>query len=167
MLWEFIIQGIAILKGNSDCNKIVTYRDKALELWHRAGEIGCTKSYCRVGMMMDEEYVSNRVEMIDEKKAKHYYELAAIGGCAMARTKLGTTELLKAGNFNRALKHYMIAVSFGSDDSLNAIQEMFEEGVVSKDDYTKALKSYQLYLDEIQSNQRNAAAAFSDEFKYY
>ena len=50
-------------------------RDKALELWHRAGELGCTAAYCNIGLC----YMSsgNGVER-DEKKAMHYWELAAI-----------------------------------------------------------------------------------------
>ena len=38
---------------------------------------------------------------------------------------------------------------------------------VSKDEYSKVLKAYQSYLDEIKSDQRDAAAAYDEEFKYY
>ena len=37
----------------------------------------------------------------------------------------------------------------------------------TKDDYLKALRSYQAHLDEIKSVQRDEAAAFKDEWKYY
>ena len=47
------------------------------------------------------------------------------------------------------------------------IQQMYRDGYATKDDYTKALQSYQAYLEEIKSIQRDNAAAFSDQYKYY
>ena len=40
-------------------------------------------------------------------------------------------------------------------------------GYATKDDYAKALRAYQAYLDGIKSVGRDEAAAFSDRFKYY
>ena len=50
--------------------------------------------------------------------------------------------------------------------SLNKIQELYSNGHVTKDDYTKALRSFQEYLNEVKSKQRDDAAAFHDEYKY-
>ena len=61
----------------------------------------------------------------------------------------------------------MIATESGHDISLKQMKHMFTKGKATKDDYTKALRLYQLYLDEIRSLQRDAAAAASDEYKYY
>ena len=66
---------------------------KALELWHRAGELGLTDAYYCVGIAYER---GDGLE-IDEKKANHYYELAAIGGCVGARHNLGLVEY-KTGN---------------------------------------------------------------------
>ena len=55
----------------------------------------------------------------------------------------------------------------GKHRSLNMIKELYIIGHASKEDYTKALQSYQEYLGEIKSDQRDKAAAFSDEYKYY
>jgi len=41
------------------------------------------------------------------------------------------------------------------------------DGHVAKDHYTNALRSYQAYLNEIKSDQRNKAAAFDAKYKYY
>ena len=71
----------------------------------------------------------------------------------------------RAGNTEKAVKHYLIAVSFGDEISLNKIKEMFRYGAVTKDDYTKALRTYQAFLDEIRSEQRDQAAAFG-QHKY-
>jgi len=41
------------------------------------------------------------------------------------------------------------------------------DGYATKDDYGRSLRSYQGYLDEIKSDQRDKAAAFRDGYKYY
>ena len=102
----------------------------------------------------------------DEKKAMHYYELAAVRGILSARHNLGNAEG-RAGNYDRALKHYMIAVEFGNHGSLKAIQEMYKDGHVTKDDYANALQNYQAYLVKIKSNDRDKAAAYREDYKYY
>ena len=100
------------------------------------------------------------------KKATHYWELAAMGGDSNARHNLGCFEC-NAGNINKALKHFMIAVEFGNNGSLKTIQQMYSKGFATKDDYAKALNAYQAYLVEIKSDDRDKAAAFDDEYKYY
>ena len=135
---------------------------KALELFVRAGELGCAESYCNIGYAYEN---GNGVE-IDKKKANHYYKLAAMGGNVYARCYLGVVEE-EAGNTNRALKHYMIALEGGKDNALKQIQKLHTNGHARKDDYTKALRAYQAYLAEIKSTQRDKAAAFDDEYKYY
>jgi len=135
--------------------------DKALELWHRAGELGYAGAYCAIGYVYDITGFE-----IDNKKALHYYELGAIGGCEQARHNLGCSEGME-GNMERALKHYMIAVMNGRSDSLNRIQNMYLAGLATKNDYLKALQSYQKYLGEIRSPQRDTAAAATEEYRYY
>jgi len=79
---------------------------------------------------------------------------------------LGNMEVV-AGNIDRALRHYMIAVSSGETDSLSAIQSLYSNGHASKEDYTTSLRSYQEYLGEIKSRQRDEAAATDEEYRYY
>ena len=136
--------------------------DKAFELSVRAGDLGCTVAYCNIGYA----YENGRGVERDKKKARHYYELAAIGGDVKARYNLGNNEQHE-GNMNRALKHYMIAVEGGLDNALKRIQELYAYGHATKEDYSKALRAYQAYLSEIKSAQRDAAAAFDDLYKYY
>ena len=61
----------------------------------------------------------------------------------------------------------MIGVRSGSNESLDAIRQYYKNGDATKDDYMKALQAYQVYLEDIKSHQRDAAAAFDDQFKYY
>ena len=119
-------------------------------------------AYCNIG------YAYNKGEgvEVDEKKATHYYELAAIGGNVQARHNLGIDEE-DAGNFDRAIKHYIIAAGGGHNKSLNIIKELYSDGHATKEDYTKALQLFQEYLGEIKSRQRDEAAAADDQYRYY
>lgn len=60
-----------------------------------------------------------------------------------------------------------VAAKDGDTQSVKNIKNMYMDGDVTKDDYAKALLSYQGYLDEIRSDQRDEAAAFVDEYQYY
>jgi hypothetical protein len=136
---------------------------KALELWHRAGELGFTRAYHNIACCYKDGV--NGLER-DKKKVTLYLELAAMGGHALSRFFLGGLEV-EAGNLDRALKHFMIATKGGDSDSLEYIKLLYKRGHAAKDDYANALRSYQAYLDEIKSDQRDEAAAAREEYKYY
>jgi len=136
--------------------------NKALELFHRAVELGYSEAYTNIGVA---HHNGQGVE-VDKKKMKHYYERAAMMGDPTARHNLALDEKT-AGNFDRALKHYMIAVRGGYTCSLDAIKLMYTDGDATRDDYTKALQAYQTYLGEIKSVQRDKAAAADEENRYY
>ena len=134
---------------------------KALELFRRAAELGCAEAYNSIGYA----YSNGQGVERDKKKAEHYYEIAAIRGDISARHTLGHIEG-HAGNLKRALKHLRIAVQSGDNDSLKTIKEMYAVGHATKDDYTTALLSYQTYLRQIKSDQRDEAAAYCKGYKY-
>ena len=135
---------------------------KALELWHRAGELGYADAYTNIG----HAYETGTGVEIDMKKATHYYERAAMGGDVNARYNLGVNEA-KAGNYDRAVKHYMVAVKDGDSESLKLIKQFYSYWRATKEDYTTALRSYQAYLGDIKSDQRDRAAADDDSCRYY
>ena len=68
---------------------------------------------------------------------------------------------------DKALKHWMIAVGSGHSGSLASIQKLYKDGYATKEDYTKALQSYQDYLGTIKSPQRDKAAAADENYRYY
>jgi len=136
---------------------------KALELWHRAAELGHVMAFCRIGYAYD---TGDGVE-VDKKKAIHCWELAAIRGDVLARRNLGCEEA-RAGNIDRAIKHFIIAVRGGYTESLKGMKQLYSNGLaITKEDYTKALRSYQEYLGEIKSRQRDEAAAADERYRYY
>ena len=136
---------------------------KAFKHWRRAAELGYVEAYSSIGYAFDK---GEGVVEVDKKKARHYYELAAMGGNVLGRHNLGVNEA-KAGNIDKSLKHFMIAAKSGHNESLKKIQELYPYGCVRKEDYTKALQSYQSYLNEIKSPQRDEAAAFDENCQYY
>ena len=121
---------------------------KALELYHQAGALGCAEAYYNIGII----YENGRGVDLDKKKAKHYYELAAMSGVVEARNNLGAFEM-RAGNRNRALKHWNTAVEGGNKNSLENIKRLYMKGDATKEDYATALGKYQEYVDEIRSVQ--------------
>jgi len=134
---------------------------KALELYHRSAELGNALAYYNIGCSYDGGQGVTR----DEKKAIHYWEIAAMKGNLEARYNLGIFEG-NSGNWMRAVKHHMIAVRSGCNDSLSIMQELLYKGRVTKEEYTEALHAYKAYLDEIKSDERDKAAAAVDDCKY-
>jgi len=136
---------------------------KALALYHLAAELGNATAHCNIGSIY--HYGRGGVE-VDRKKARHYFGLAAMGGDETARHNLGCMEA-SAGNWEQALKHFMIAIRDGRASSLDRIKELYSKGNATKEDYTKALQAYQTYLSEIKSPQRDKAAAVAEDYRYY
>ena len=80
-------QGVSYAKGSHGFPQ--DYK-KALELWHRAAELGFTRAFCNIGCA----YEYGRGVEVDKKKALHYTELGAMVGDAAARGNLGLLELI-------------------------------------------------------------------------
>ena len=135
--------------------------NKAFELRYRAAELGHVGACFHIGNVYQEGRTVNR----DMKKAVYYWEQAAIGGDAYSRHNLGAFEW-NSGNIGRALKHWLISVVGGNQDSLKCIQELYLDGDATKDEYSKALRAYQKYLGEVKSSQRDEAVAFDEDYKY-
>ena len=136
-------------------------RAKALELWHRAGELGSAESYNNIG----NAYYNGRSVERDMKKGQHYWELATMGGDADSRHNLGILEE-NEDNMVRALKHHMVAAGCGVNESLKKIREFYMNGHATKDDYARGLRAHQKYIDGIKSDQRDEAAEFDNGYRY-
>ena len=130
---------------------------KANELYLKAGELGCTEAYNKLG---NYHFHGNGVD-IDKKKAKHYGELAAMGGKVNARYYLGYMEA-QTGNHHRALKHYILAAKAGYKQSLDRVKNGFVNGFVTKDEYENTLRAHQHRQDEMKSDDRDIARAHID-----
>ena len=128
---------------------------KANELYLRAGELGRAEGYCNLGFSYDK----GRGMEMDKKKARHFYELAAMNGDAAARFNIGLLEG-KAGNVNRAVKHFILSARAGKKDSLDKVKTGFMHGIVTKDEYANTLRAYQKIQDDMKSDDRDKAAIY-------
>ena len=128
---------------------------KANELLLKAGELSCVDAYHNLGV----HYYNGDGVAIDKKKAKHYYELAAMNGDVEARHNLGCMEG-QTGNHKQAMKHLMISASAGLKESLDGIKNGYVKGRVTKEQYTNALREYQKSQDEMKSDARDKAHAY-------
>ena len=131
---------------------------RANELYLKAGELGCATAYYNLGYAYDE---GNGVE-INKKKAKNYYEIAAMKGYVAARHNLGLIEG-NAGNHHQAMKHFLIAARAGSKLSLDNVKKVYTEGFVTKDEYANTLRAYQKSQDEMKSDAGDKALTVNNE----
>jgi len=139
---------------NSGCEEEVPQDyQKAHELWLKAGELGCSSGYYNLAS----NYHEGKGVEINKRKARQYFELAAINGHLVARHNLGTFEI-KAENYNLAVRHFLIAAKAGYEDSLEGVKIGYETGLVTKDEYANTLRAYQKIQDETKSEMRDKAA---------
>lgn len=143
--------------GTGNGNFLAQDYQKANELYLKAGELGCDEAYYNLGIV----YRTGLGVEIDMKKSKYFYELAAIMGNVKARHSLGTMER-HAGNYERALKHYIISARAGYDDSLDKVRDGFIVKLVTKDEYANTLRAYQKSSNELKSDARDNAKALFD-----
>ena len=131
---------------------------KAHELYLKAGELGCAMAYHNLGVNYENGW---GVEM-DKEKSNYYYERAAMNGSIPARHNLGVVEW-NAGDYHRAMKHFVVAAKLGHELSLNNVKKGFMIGKVTKDEYASTLRAYHERQKEMKSDERDKAAA-SDMF---
>ena len=98
----------------------------------------------------------------DTKKAKHYWELAAVNGSARARHNLGYIEV-QADNLQRAYKHFTLAARAGYKQSLDTVKDGYKHGIVKKDEYANTLRAYQKSQYEMKSEMRDKVEVFRAE----
>ncbi len=58
------------------------------------------------------------------------------------------------------MKHFIIAAKLGLDKALVVLEEAFQRGVVSKEDYEAAVCGHQAAVDATKSAQRDAAEKY-------
>jgi len=122
---------------------------KANELYLKGGELGCSTAYFNLG----NNYRDGSGVEVDEKMAKHYHELATIGGSVHARHNLACIEW-NVGNYDRGMRHFLLAARAGYELSLDSVKVGFKCGLITKDEYANTLRAYQKIHDEMKSDAR-------------
>jgi hypothetical protein len=136
-------------RDEGDYEGAFVYSKKAAELGEAAAHYDLSHFYAE-GLGVE----------TDMKKVIYHLEEAAIGGHDLARYNLGAYDW-NAGRYDRAVKHYIIAANLGDDIALERVEEGFQRGLVSKDDYAAALRGHQAAVDATKSQQREEAYAAS------
>eukprot|EP00984_Skeletonema_dohrnii_P020459 scaffold9984_cov148-Skeletonema_dohrnii-CCMP3373.AAC.10 len=127
--------------------------DVAFRYWTKAAEMGDVNAHYHLSLLYQE---GKGVEE-DEEKELYHLEEAAIGGHPFARYNLA----IKEGDnkkFDRAVKHWIIAANLGYDESIQALKDLYKDGLVSKEDFAAALRAHHAAVIATKSPQREAAA---------
>ena len=129
-------------------NGFLQDQTKAMELYTRAAELGCSKAHSFLGKLYHEGgYL---------KKARFHFEAAAMAGNEVARYNIGCMEA-ESGNIERAVKHWTIGASAGEFDAMHEMRINFEKGCVSRELIDSTLTAYNNSCVEMRSEARDAA----------
>ena len=135
---------------------------QAIELFRKAGENGCASAYGELGKIYCgsfERFQREEVK-VDNKKTKHYWELAAIGGDMGSRYNLACFEK-RNSNRTRASKHILICAKAGFEPCLQTVKLDFKEGYITKHEYAGALRAYQKQQGDRKSAMRDEALVYN------
>ena len=125
---------------------------KAVELYTEAAELGSIEALYNLGTAYR---LGNGVQQ-DKAKAAEYFKKAVMQGHVESRFNIGNNEVRK-GDYDRAVRHYLISAKMGDKNSLDAIKKGFMAGLVTKEQCDEALKGYQDAMEEMKSHDRDEA----------
>ena len=126
----------------------------ALKLYHQAADLRHAEALAMLGRL----YFNGRLIAKDTKKARSYLVRASVEGSLNGRHYLGSIDL-KAGNHERAYKHFIIAARAGHEPSLRKLTDacINNTGFVTKDEWREAMQSYQKKHQEAATDARDRA----------
>lgn len=128
---------------------------KSLELTLRAAELGSLDACYNLAV----NYRDGVAVEKNTSKERHYLQIAAKGGIVSARFNLGVLEQDR-GNFVLAYRHWLICAAGGHKRAMELIGNGFRSGLVTRDEYEKAIRANKKTHDEERSDERDKYAAF-------
>ena len=128
---------------------------KAAELWTKSAELGSIEALHDLGLA----YHNGEGVQQDKAKGVQLFEKAAMQGHAQSRNKLGEYEG-ESGNYDRAVRHFLISAKLGYEGSVENIKKMFKVELVTKELYAQALRGYQDAVEEMKSPERDEAKKY-------
>jgi len=123
---------------------------KAVQLYTEAAELGSVQALFHLGFA----YYTGEGVQKDVAKAAEFYEKAAMQGCPLSRHELGCVEVSDRGNYDRAVRHFLISAKMGYRESVENMKSLFMAGLATKDQYADALKGYQDAVEEMKTPDR-------------
>jgi TPR repeat protein len=121
---------------------------KAIELYARAADLGCSKAHDQLGDIYHQGG--------DMKKAKFHFEAAAMAGNEVARCIVGIHEY-NSGHIEQAVKHWTIASSSGNYHAMQHLRIAFEKGQLSRESIDSVLTAYNSSCVDMRSEARDAS----------
>ncbi|EJK60907.1 hypothetical protein THAOC_18674 [Thalassiosira oceanica] len=128
---------------------------RAVKVWEEAAELGSIGALYSLG----NAYFHGDGVQQDEAKAVQFWMKSAMQGHVISRHNLGSDEGQK-GNYDRAVRHFLISAKMGYEDSLENIKDAFMAGLATKEQYAEALKGYHGAVEEMKSHDREEAKAY-------
>ncbi|EJK57180.1 hypothetical protein THAOC_22804 [Thalassiosira oceanica] len=125
---------------------------KAVELWSEAAELGSIDALYSLGVA----YHRGDGVQQDRAIAVELYRKAAMKGHVDGRHNLGCFEREK-GNYNHAVKHFLISAKMGDKKSVETIKMLFMGGLATKKQYAEAMRGHQDAAEEMKSHDRDEA----------
>jgi len=130
---------------------------KALELYHRAADLGSPGALGRLGYC----FLEGELGVIrDEEKCWRYLEDSAKKGDAHARCILGAKEE-ENEEHNLAIKHFKLAAAAGHEDATKRLWKYFPSKL-DKAELEETLRAHKLACDEMKSEERERYEAWKE-----
>ena len=126
---------------------------KAAELWLKGAALGSVPAQYHIAIAYNQGLGVER----DEKKAVHFYQLAAMGGDVISRFNLGVHEKDDMAGMSRAIAHWKIAAGAGFELALDNIEQLLVFDALAEEEYERVLDAYLTSQDEMKSAQREMA----------
>ena len=130
-----------------------------MELFEKAATLGSMDAHFNLA---NAYYQAMHSYEKDVPKARHHYQIAAMGGIVRARHNLGYLEAC-AGNEDKSIRHYLISAKAGDDNSLGVVGGLFRTGYVSKEEFEGCLRAHKKSQDDTKSENRELAAKHLDD----
>ena len=125
---------------------------RAVKLWTEAAELGSVEALHGLGTAYQR---GEGVEQ-DEAKGSEFFQKAAMQGHVESRHSLGCDEGRK-GNYDRAVKHFVVSAKMGLQISVEQIKQLFMDGIATKEQYAQALTGFQDAVEGMKSHDRDEA----------
>ena len=125
---------------NKGLNGLQVDQPKVDDFFQRASELGSASAHYNLGI----SYENGEGVEIDMQNSVHHYQIATMMGGTTSRHNLGCSGTITA--------------RCGVEDSLNMVKHGFKAGLVTKEDFERALRAYQT---ETKSEQRDRAAVIA------
>jgi len=141
---------VLALKHRTGENGLARDEAKALELLHRAADLGSQDALGKLGQC----FFNGELGVIeDKKKGMAYLEDATKKGNVFCRFNIGVLEE-ENQQHGLAMRHYKLAAAAGEENSMKRLRKYFSLGKFSEAELEETLRAHKEKCDEMNSEER-------------